>query len=89
LVKAHQNLTAWIRSHEDEAKELMRRELEALTTKAPSLELLDRALRRVKLTDEVDPAAIRKLLADAQAAGFLRSAPPLDKLYWKQPTASL
>jgi NitT/TauT family transport system substrate-binding protein len=89
LVKAHQDLTAWIRSHEDEAKELMRLELEALTTKAPSLELLDRALRRVKLTDEVDPAAMRKLLADAQAAGFLRSAPPLDKLYWKQPTTSL
>jgi NitT/TauT family transport system substrate-binding protein len=89
LVKAHQDLTGWIRSHADEAKELMRQELEALTTKAPSLELLDRALRRVTLTDEVDPAAMRKLLADAQAAGFLRSAPPLDNLYWKQPTASL
>jgi ABC-type nitrate/sulfonate/bicarbonate transport system substrate-binding protein len=89
LVKAHQELTAWIRSHADEAKELMRLELEALTTKAPSLELLERALRRVTLTDEIDPGAMRKLLADAQAAGFLRSAPPLDNLYWKQPTASL
>jgi NitT/TauT family transport system substrate-binding protein len=82
LVAAHQELTVWIGSHADEAKELMRQELEALTTKAPSRELLDRALRRVVLTDEVDPAAMRRLLADAQSAGFLRSAPALDHLFW-------
>lgn len=82
LVAAHQELTAWIASHAQEAKELMRQELEVLTTKAPSMALLDRALRRVTLTDTVDPTAMRKLLIDAQAAGFLRSAPALDPLFW-------
>jgi NitT/TauT family transport system substrate-binding protein len=81
LTEAHRELTAWIRAHADESRELIRMELDALTTKAPSADLLNRAMRRVTLTDEVDPAALRKLLADAQSAGFLRSAPSLDALF--------
>ena len=61
----------------------MRLELAALTTKAPSPALLERALRRVTLTDTVAPAALETLLRDAQSAGFLRSAPPLDGLFWQ------
>jgi NitT/TauT family transport system substrate-binding protein len=85
LVAAHQELTAWIGSNAEEAKELMRQELETLTTQAPSSELLERALRRMTLTDQVEPAAMHKLLTDAQAAGFLRSAPPLENLFWSPP----
>jgi NitT/TauT family transport system substrate-binding protein len=88
LRAAHQELTAWIRAHELETSELVRLELEALTTKAPGQPLLERALRRVTLTDTVDPAALRKLLVDAQSAGFLRSAPSLEALFW-HPAASL
>jgi NitT/TauT family transport system substrate-binding protein len=82
LRQAHRELTQWIREHPAEARDLMRAELAELTTQAPSEALLDHALARVTLTDEVASAALQQMLADAQAAGFLRSAPPLDSLYF-------
>lgn len=82
LRDAHRELTGWIREHPAETRDLLRAELTALTTQAPSEALLDRALARVTLSDEVAPAALQQMLADAQAAGFLRSAPPLDALFF-------
>lgn len=87
LASAHRELTAWIRNHGEEARELVRLELEALTTQAPGSELLERAMRRMTLTDDVDRAVLRQLLTDAQAAGFLRSAPSLEGLFHQPATA--
>ncbi len=82
LRQAHRELTRWIREHPAETRALVRDELTALTTQEPSEALLERALARVTLTDDVAPAALQQMLADAQAAGFLRSAPALDSLFF-------
>src|SRR5690606_28866345 len=49
LVAAHAELTEWIKTHPQEARELIKAELKELTTKAPGEDLLDRALPRVVL----------------------------------------
>lgn len=82
LRQAHRELTHWIHEHPAEARDLIRAELAELTTQSLSQALLDRALARVTLTDEVAPAALQQMLEDARAAGFLRSAPALDSLFF-------
>lgn len=80
LAAAHRELTAWIGAHAEEAGERVRAELRELTGADISPEVLERALRRMILTDEVDAAQLRTLLEQARDAGFLRSTPELDDL---------
>jgi NitT/TauT family transport system substrate-binding protein len=80
LVAAHRELTQWIIEHPQEARELAKAELTALTTAAPSDALLDRALARVILTNEVSRAALDLMVKNAQQVGFLKVMPPLDDL---------
>ena len=80
LVAAHKELTAWIKDHPAEAKALIKSELKALTNSEPKDALLDKALSRVVLTDEVSRASLDKMVASAKKAGFLKGIPDLTQL---------
>jgi NitT/TauT family transport system substrate-binding protein len=80
LVAAHHELTDWIKQHPAEARELIKAELKELTTKAPGDPLLDRALPRVVLSDEISRPALDVMVESAKKAGFLRDIPSLDAL---------
>ncbi len=80
LVEAHKELTAWIRENPSEARALVKAELKALTTAEPGDALLDKALARVVLTDEISRPNLEHMVASAQKVGFLKEIPDLAEL---------
>ncbi len=82
---AHVELTAWLNTHGDEARELVRAGLSAETKREASKVIITNAWPRLKFTDKADPAAFAKLVAEAQSVGFLRDAIPLDRLFSGKP----
>lgn len=80
LAAAHRELTAWIRSHPAEARELIKAELTE-ELKAPLKdELLDKALARVVVTDAISRESLDRMVASAQKVGFLKGIPDLANL---------
>jgi NitT/TauT family transport system substrate-binding protein len=82
---AHVELTGWINAHPDEARELVRAGLSAETRREFSAGLVAGAWPRLHFTADLAPAQIEGLVADAQGAGFLPDAIPLDRLFSGQP----
>jgi NitT/TauT family transport system substrate-binding protein len=80
LVAAHRELTQWIKAHPAEAKALIKAELTELMKATPKDELLDKALSRIVITDEVSQASLDKMVIGAKKAGFLKDIPALDQL---------
>lgn len=80
LVGAHKELTAWIKENPSEARALVKAELKALTTAAPGDALLDKALARVVLTDEISLPNLEHMVASAQKIGFLKEITDLAEL---------
>lgn len=83
LQTAHSELTAWIKANDAEAKKLISAELAALMGKAPSEELLTKALSRTVITETVSRESMDKMVASAQKVGFLKDIPSLDGLFPK------
>jgi NitT/TauT family transport system substrate-binding protein len=83
FVRAHQELTEWILSHPDEAKEMVRQELAAETKAEVSSGLIAQAWKRIVLTHDASLEEYRVFVANAQRAGFIRSAPDLSRLIEK------
>jgi NitT/TauT family transport system substrate-binding protein len=81
LVAAHQGLTQWIKDHPAEAKALIKAELPELMKAEPKDELIDKALSRIVITDEVSRSSLDKMVNSAQKAGFLKEIPALDQLF--------
>src|SRR4030095_10637638 len=82
-VRAHRELTDWILSHPDEAKQMVRQELAAETKADVSADLIAQAWKRIVLTNDPSIEEYRHFVADAQRAGFIRSAPDLSRLIEK------
>ena len=82
---AHGELTAWINTHEPEAREQVRAGLSAALHRELPAALVAAAWSRLHFTAQVAPAQLASLVADAQSAGFLRHAIPLDRLVSNQP----
>ena len=82
---AHAELTAWINTHPDEARALVRAGLSAEMHREVSAGLVGSAWKRLHFTSDLQPAQIEGLVADAQGAGFLRDAIPLDRLFSGKP----
>ena len=80
FVRAHQELTEWILAHPDEAKQMVRQELAAETKAEVSAELIAQAWKRIVLTNDPSLDEYKHFVADAQRAGFIRSAPDLSRL---------
>jgi NitT/TauT family transport system substrate-binding protein len=80
---AHDELTEWIVKNPEEAQQLVRDELAVETRANVSAELIARAWKRIVPTHEISHDAMAKLVASAQAVGFLRDAPGLARLIEK------
>lgn len=83
FAEAHRELTDWIRAHPDEAKRMVQQELAAETQAKISAELIARAWTRIVLTTEASLDEYRQFIANAQRAGFIRTAPDLSRLIEK------
>jgi NitT/TauT family transport system substrate-binding protein len=80
---AHGELTQWIIGNPEQAQRLVRDELAAETRASVSQELIARAWKRIVQTNDVSRDAMAKLVASAQAVGFLRDVPDLARLIEK------
>lgn len=80
LAEAHRELTAWILAHPEEAKALVKAELTDEMKAAPKDVLLDKALARVVVTDKISRESLDRMVSSAQAVGFLKDIPALEKL---------
>ena len=80
LAAAHRELTDWIKANPAEARELLVAELKELTTKEPKAAVVDKALSRVVLTNELSRPSLEKMVQGAKTAGFISEFPPLDEL---------
>jgi len=80
IAAAHRELTDWIKANPAEARQLVVAELKALTTKEPKAAVLDKALARVFLTNDISRPSLEKMVAGAKTAGFLKEFPGLDQL---------
>jgi NitT/TauT family transport system substrate-binding protein len=59
---------------------MIKEELQKLTTAAPSDAVLDLALSRTVLTNDITRASLETMVTSAQKAGFLTDIPALDPL---------
>ena len=80
LKEAHRELTGWINANPQQAKALVRLEMEAATRRAFPAELLERSWPRLQITNEVSRASLDQFVADAVDAGFLKAKIDLDRL---------
>lgn len=80
FVQAHRELTEWILAHPDEAKQMAQRELAAETRAEVSKDLIAQAWKRIVLTTDVSQDEYQHFIANAQRAGFMRTAPDLSRL---------
>ncbi|WP_246215989.1 ABC transporter substrate-binding protein [Microvirga makkahensis] len=80
FVAAHRELTEWIRQNPDEAQRLAREELQASFRLAMEPGLVARTWARMNITADVTLSAFQSFAASAQAVGFLRGTPALDRL---------
>jgi len=85
LRDAHLELTTWINAEPDAARELVRTGLGTEMRREMPAALMIAAWGRLHFTADVEPAALESFVRDAQAAGFLRDAIPLDRLFSRQP----
>jgi NitT/TauT family transport system substrate-binding protein len=80
LAAAHRELTEWIKANPAEARQLVVAELKELTTKEPNPAVVDKALSRVILTNEVSRPSLERMVQGAKTAGFIAEFPTLDEL---------
>ena len=80
---AHEELTDWIINNPAEAQRLVAEELAAETRTKVSGDLIARAWKRIVQTHAVSRDALARLVASAQAVGFLRDVPDLNRLIEK------
>jgi NitT/TauT family transport system substrate-binding protein len=80
LTAAHRELSAWIKEHPAEAREMIKAELTEEMRAAPKDGLLDRALARVVVTDAISRESLDRMVASAQKVGFLKDIPDLANL---------
>ena len=80
FIRAHRELTDWIVSHPEEAKQMVRQELAAETKGDVSPELIAQSWKRIVLKNDASLDEYEHFVANAQRAGFIRSIPDLSRL---------
>ena len=83
FIRAHRELTEWILSHPEEAKQMVRQELAAETKAEVSSELIAQSWKRIVLKNDASLDEYQHFVANAQRAGFIRSLPDLSRLIEK------
>jgi NitT/TauT family transport system substrate-binding protein len=82
---AHSELTAWINTHGEEARSIVRAGLSAEVRRPMSAAIVASSWKRLTFTDKVRQEQFDALVKDAQNVGFLRDAIPLEKLFSRKP----
>ena len=80
LVRAHEELTQWIKEHPAEAQAIVVEELAAETRTRVAPDLVAAAWGRIDLTTEVSLENLQTFVANAQKAGLLQRVPDLKGL---------
>lgn len=80
-LSAHVEVTHWINTHPEEAKEIINSELKRITTRGLPREVLDEAFGRVEFTYEPFTESVEAFANYAHELGFLRKRPDLSGLY--------
>ncbi len=80
---AHRELTDWIQKNPEAAQKLVVAELTEEVRKEVKAELIAHAWKRITLTNEASRGTFEKFVVNAKKAGFLRTAPALDRLVEK------
>jgi NitT/TauT family transport system substrate-binding protein len=80
IAAAHRELTDWVKTNPDEAQRLARDELLAITRAQMPAELVQKAWKRMVLTNDTSTAAFERFLKSAQSVGFLRGEADLARL---------
>ncbi|MFZ5805624.1 MAG: ABC transporter substrate-binding protein [Verrucomicrobiota bacterium] len=71
FLKAHQELTQWIRQHPEEAQQMVVEQIGFLTQGKISSELVREAWKRLKFDDAPDILGMEAMISGAQRVGFL------------------
>jgi len=79
IVRAHDELTAWIVSHPEEAQRLVVAELLAETRSSVPAGLVAHCWPRLRFDSSIAPGAFDSFVAAAKAAGFLKDAGDLSR----------
>lgn len=82
---AHRELTEWVLAHPEEAQDMVRAELEAITRRPISPDLIRQSWSRLHPSNAISVVPFDQFLADARLAGLLRLTVNLDKLVLPQP----
>lgn len=82
LIRAHVETTAWINANPVEAKVLVNKSIEAITSKPLPQAVIDAAWENIEITDDPVASSLFKSADDAFALGFLgRKKPDLAGIY--------
>lgn len=81
LLRAQVETTAWINANPEEAKTLVNKGIEQITSKPLKQATIDAAWKNLTFTDDPVASSLFKSADDAFALGFLDSKPDLSKLY--------
>jgi len=76
LIRAHVDTTEWINSHPADAKALVNKSIEAITSKPLPQEVIDAAWTNIEITDDPVASSLFKSADDAFELGFLGSDKP-------------
>ena len=79
--QAHRELTNWILKNPEQAQKIVKAELLAETRNDMSVELIAHAWKRIIFTSEIPRASVEAFVANAQKAGFMKTAPDLSRLF--------
>ncbi|QAA30566.1 aliphatic sulfonate ABC transporter substrate-binding protein [Clostridium manihotivorum] len=81
FLKAHVSLTDYINSNPKEAKKAINDEIKKLTKKPLKGEVLDKAFKRLEVTNYPIKDSIVEMAELSRSIGFIREEPELDDLY--------
>lgn len=80
FVKAHRELTDWIKANESEAQKLVQRGLSEEVKREIKLELVQASWKRLTFTSEITLNSIESLVTDAKGLGFIKGNVDLSQL---------
>ena len=86
VIAAHKALTDWIRANPQEAQKMVVAEMEEITHSSIDPALIATAWPRIVFTNELNKESLQTYVNHAHEAGFLTTAPALDKLIFTPPS---
>ena len=81
FVQAHIELTEWIKKNPQEAQKLANAELEALTGRKLSDEIIKDAWNRIIFTSEINKKSLQQFMDYAHTCGFIRRKMDISKIF--------